>query len=118
MNHLAEHLAQKTLEELTARQLVNEAELIIDKMYSCFISDKFFSFLRNMENLRTTLGEYTVSLALLKPENYEKQIREVDATLELTDEILENIMNAEIFLVNENLIEIMHAVQDLRCYYY
>ena len=74
-------------------------------------------FLGNMENLRTTL-ENTLNLALLKPENYEKHIREVDAVLELTDEILENIMNAEIFLVNENLIEIMHAVQDFRCYYY
>ena len=100
------------------RQLVNEAELIIDEMYSCFISDKFFSFLGNMENLRTTLGKYTENLALLKPENYEKQIRKVDAIFELTDEILENIMNAEIVLVNENLIEIMHAVQDFRCYYY
>jgi hypothetical protein len=67
-----------------------------------------------MENLRTTLGEYTENLASLKPENYDEQIREVDTILELTDEILQNLMNAEIFLVNENLIEIIYAVQGFR----
>jgi len=93
------------------RQLV----IIVLEMYSCFVQEKFFSFLGNMENFRTTLGEYTEILPLLKFENYEEQIREVDAILELTDEILENIMNAEIFLVNENLIEIIYAVQGFRC---
>ena len=88
---------------------------IVLEMYSCFVGDKFFSFLGNMEEFRIQLVEYAENLASLKPENYEEQIREVDTILELTDEILENIMNAEIFLVNENLIEIIYAVQGFRC---
>jgi hypothetical protein len=87
---------------------------IVLEMYSSFVDDKFFSFLGNMEEFRIQLGEYAENLASRKPENYDEQIREVDTILELTDEILENIMNAEIFLVNENLIEIMYAVQGFR----